>query len=279
LRPKLDNIGWWIGGAVAIWFVAVLLQGLASQQSFYIVPADFSISGQFGDSFGSLSALMASAAAIGAWKAVSLQNEANIELKKRERELRIESKLRDFDATFFQLFGVFERLVTNLDLAVEKRYFFSKAREAKGKDIFELIVETLDQKIDRENLSQQEAYESTFTIFENDLAHYLRVVFNLIKRVEEEFDKFKLDKDFSDFTDLDERAYGYVRLIRAPLSEYELIVVAMNGLHHPQGKRHFYPLIEKFALLNNLSEGARLQYGFVEAYNETAFKSEMARPS
>lgn len=292
--PKLENIGYWLGGAVTLWFVLVLVQGIASQHDAIWLPVDFETSAQFGDSFGSLSALMASVAAIGAWKAVSLQSTANSGLKAREKELRIEAKNRDFENSYFQLFDLFQRLVESMDVDVQRdetlpsigQQTVSRIKRqieittsrsvATGKDVFVEMVSELDRQIDA-NESPKEAYEQTFTTFESDLAHYLRVLFNLIKRIEEHFDHLKRDEDYSDAFELDQKAYEYVRLLRAQISEAELIIIAMNGLYHPAGSDHFEPLIYKFALLNNLSDSAQIQYGLKQLYKEAAFKSDKAR--
>lgn len=70
LPPKL---GWILLAFPAFWATFVLLQGVAAHAGYQWVGVDFTLSGAFGDSFGGLSALMASAAAVGAWAAVAEQ--------------------------------------------------------------------------------------------------------------------------------------------------------------------------------------------------------------
>lgn len=49
----------------------------------------------------------------------------------------------------------------------------------------------------------------------------------------------------------DNQKYNYVCILRATLSWYELLVLFYNGLSD-NGNKHFKPLVEKYALFNNL---------------------------
>lgn len=94
----------------------------------------------------------------------------------------------------------------------------------------------LAESLHSEGLSK---YDHSFGIGYFD--HYFRHLYTIVKYV---------DRQPEDFLD-DDKKYEYVAMIRATLSCYELVWLFYNGLS-PQGNAKFKPLIEKYALLNNL---------------------------
>lgn len=73
--------------------------------------------------------------------------------------------------------------------------------------------------------------------------------------------------------------YFYIKLVRATLSEPELVVLALNGVYHEEGRAYFKPLIERYALLNNLSESARADFDLYNLYEPEAFERPEAGPN
>ena len=70
------------------------------------------------------------------------------------------------------------------------------------------------------------------------LDHYFRHLYRILKFIDEADEKF---------VDLDKK-YEYACIVRATLSQYELIMLFYNGFSHPK----FKALMEKYAILNNL---------------------------
>jgi hypothetical protein len=100
----------------AVWFIAVLIQGFLSARGIHFAFIDFETSGQFGDSFGGLSALMSTLAAIGAWQAVSAQMKDS---QKRELENYQNQKVlerQSFETTFFNMLSFFGDMVSTIEL-------------------------------------------------------------------------------------------------------------------------------------------------------------------
>ena len=82
------------------------------------------------------------------------------------------------------------------------------------------------------------------TIYERNsevgkLDHYFRQLYNIFRMIAE--DDGLADKE----------KYEYARIVRSTLSQYELVVLFYNCLSS-QGADKFKPLIQDFAVMNNL---------------------------
>lgn len=167
------------------------------------------------------------------------------------------AKKRDFEATFFNLLSTFLRLSEAIDVG----HIFSKKT---GKDAFSEFLRQVYSKKKPADSNFEDAYLLTFFEYQDDLAHYIRNLFNLIHFVK---DSRPLE------------AYFYVRMVRSTLSQPELVILALNGIFHDEGRRHFKPIIEEFALLNNITEQSKADFDLSEFYEKGAFISQHARPS
>lgn len=243
-----------VGG---IWFIAVVAQGLLAGAGRTLLTVDFNPSGAFGDSFGPLASFMAAVAALGAWRAVLDQRTEFKKSEEREADLRKESAKRDFESTFFNLTAALDRIVQQIDVG---RFYNSKT----GKDAFAHFVKEIYDGRDRKDVDFSNAYVKVFFSYQNDLGHYLRTLFNIVH--------FAAQSDAVD-------GYFYIRLVRATLSEPELVILALNGLHHEEGREFFKPLIEKYALLNNISASAKADFDLTEQYEPEAFGRPDVQPS
>lgn len=242
----------WVGLA---WFAFVLLQGLLAAQGQYLIPAHFGVSGQFGDSFGPLASVMAAAAALGAWRAVLDQRGTLKKAGERDEELRREAAKRDFESTFFSLTATLDRLVQQIDVG---RFYSLKT----GKDAFAYFVEQIYKYRHKNDPDFSTAYGQVFLEHQNDLAHYLRTLFNIVQYAH---GSAAVD------------GYFYIRLVRATLSEPELVILALNGLYHEEGRAFFKPLIQQYALLNNISASAKADFDLEQLYDPEAFEKQKQR--
>ena len=185
--------------------------------------------------------------------------------------------IQNFSNNFFKLIDQHHRLVSNIDSQIEGFHVASKGT-AFFDDIAMRIAwdfenlnspssetevnhnESIDQektdhsfkvdselavrvqgKIGKERLI--EIYDHYFHLHHSDLSHYFRNLFHIVKFVERSSVSQK-DK------------FEYVRMLRAQLSNYELVLIAYDGLHD-YGKE-FYPLIEKYELIKSLNDENRL---------------------
>ena len=68
--------------------------------------------------------------------------------------------------------------------------------------------------------------------------HYFRHLYRIIKYIDE------ADSSLIEY----EKKYEYSGIVRATLSQFEILLLYYNGFSHPK----FKILIEKYALLNNI---------------------------
>ena len=233
-------------------------------------PWNFSNPGAFGDAFGPLNSLMAGLAAIAAIAAYRLQAKEIAAARKRQseqdkalseernenliRQERVEAQARKaaFESTFFQLLGAFRKIVESVDVSR------SGGGDRTAHDAFGAMVGQLESTFHMLSGNRKAAWISISDKFRNDLNHYFRFLYHVVKFV----DGFA-----------GEDAYFYVRLIRAMLSESELILLA-NNCAHGDGHEKFLPLVEKYSLLHNISEKSIATWSLRDYFRESAFNLE-----
>lgn len=86
-------------------------------------------------------------------------------------------------------------------------------------------------------------YDYYFHLAQSDLGHYFRNLYNIIRYTERSPFSGKFKKQ-------------HIKMLRAQLSNYEILLLAYNGLHDYGLK--FHRLIEKFELLKNLNTEERV---------------------
>ena len=88
-----------------------------------------------------------------------------------------------------------------------------------------------------------EIYDFYFHVHQSDLGHYFRNLFYIIRYIE----NCKIREG---------EKVEFIKILRSQLSNYEILLLAYNGLHH-NGKE-FYIYIEKYELLKSLNNETRL---------------------
>ena len=223
--------------------------------------------GQFGDQFGAVNALFSGLAFAGLIFTIILQKkelalqreeltETRAELKGQKEQLEEQNKtlkIQRFENTFFQMLNQFQEIVNNISFSYIDS--FDKAHTVKGRDAFYDSFEVAIHKTKLQDwdpfhinhkyvgmrdiiksLGSDGYYESfTPTYFD----HYFRFLYRILKFVQTS----PLVTDF-------EEEYEYTCMLRAMLSRYELVWLYYNGLSY--GKDKLKPLIERYAMLNNL---------------------------
>ena len=200
---------------------------------------DFSETGQIGDTIGgTMGPFVAIAAAILTFLAFWVQFKAN-------EQQRNDIALERFESNLFQLIQIQEEITNNLsftptdgaDISYDKifqgRQVFRFLYKEKGFTISELGIKSGIQK------NGIISYEQDKDIYILD--HYFRHLYRVFKFIDET-PIFINDK---------KKKYEYVCIVRASLSQYELIMLFNNCLTS-NGREKFKPLIEKYAIFNNL---------------------------
>ena len=232
----------------SVYLIFVLMSGLGFNPTGS--KWNFEVSGQLGDSFGPLNTFMAALAAIGALGAYFAQREELAEAKASALADRKISAKRDFEATYFNLIQLF-RDTTN-DIEVTDLY---NQNPVKGRDAIKRII---DEKIGRtfgNDVSDSQKYNEVYLANRDDLGHYFRIIYHIVRLIE--------DSEIED-------KILYIRLLRASLSNSEIILIALNCAYG-EGKEKFKPLIENYALLHNISEDDARNWRLIDKFAISAF--------
>ena len=225
--------------------------------------SDDNTRGTFGDQFGAVNALFSGLAFTGLIYTIILQRR-DLELQRHDLKLQRDElvltrqemeeqtaefekqnetlKIQRFENTFFNMLSQFQEVVNNLK--VSKDYY-----KSEGRDCFEKTFVKNDQI--EQSLNDFAHLSMSSIIFRFGLSgyyksempkyfdHYFRLLYRILKFV----------NDSKVITDMNEK-YEYVATLRAMLSRYELVWLYYNGLSY--GAKKFKPLIERYAMLNNL---------------------------
>jgi hypothetical protein len=188
---------------------------------------------------------MAGLAAVSALAAFRAQQDEINRLRLRESEEDKRNSHTDFERAFFQLLEFHRSIVNSIDVV-------SPTSSTTGQDAFRSMLLLFAKNM---STGSQESWKYTYKRHENDLGHYFRFLYHIVS--------------FVDQKEIDDQ-YFYVRLLRATLSQSELILIALNCAFG-EGKEKFQPLIEKYAFLHNISQPNRQQYSLSGHFSSKAF--------
>jgi hypothetical protein len=244
----------------------------------WIGATDLEKTGVFGDTFGAVNALFSGLAFAGLFYAILLQRaelqaqreelEATrkvLQSQKQESEKQNETlALQAFENTFFQLLRVHSDNVNSLDL---RNMETNGIVIAKGRDCFKTFYayfrNAWNNAVNMNSMDHahniQVAYDVFFQRHEQDVGHYFRHLYHLIKFVHENevVDKRK-----------------YTNIVRAQLSKNELLLLYYNCLSN-FGSEKFKPLVEEYTLLHTVSTEQLVHPTEHSAlYKPTAFRKE-----
>lgn len=202
--------------------------------------------GEWGDFFGGvLNPLLSFLVFMGLLITIVIQqtelSESRVELRRSADALRDQSentKKQIFESTFFQMLSIHNGIVNAIDLTNDK------GTVTRGRDCFSVFYTRLN-KIYRENQekaagkhSNDEVAKLSYRLFwkdhQTELGHYFRYLYNVVRFIKEA----KLVEG------------PYLRLVRAQLSDQELLLLFYNCISDFGG--NFTPLVEEFGLLDNM---------------------------
>lgn len=213
--------------------------------------------GVFGDSFGALTSLF-SALAFGC---------IIITIWQQQEELRItrqEIKEQQFENILLRMLDIHNKIIADIDL----RSMTTGEITSSGRDCFYTMYNSLGDEYDSlSSLSNNEeerinkAYEQFFGDRQKDLGHYFRFLYNIFKFIDSSFEETANDEN---------RKKQFTNLVRAQLSDYELLILFYNCLCI-YGKEHFKPLVVKFEVFDNLPSHLLLDELHATLYDKKAF--------
>lgn len=174
---------------------------------------------------------------------------------------------QQFESTFFQLISVHLNIVSSMDLrSVQNK----SSVISEGRDCFEIFYKRLKhyietQKANSENLTiivggatfaeTINGYNIFYSNDQNNLGHYFRNLYNIIK--------------FVDQSEIQNKK-TYTNFVRAQLSSHELAILFYNCLSE-YGSEKFKPLIEKYALLKNMNPVLIFNKVHLKKYQQSAY--------
>lgn len=251
--------------------------------SFLLLIVDKGDRGTYGDMFGPVNALFSGLAFAGLIITLVMQHEelglqrkelvqTNKELAAQREQFTAQTKtmqIQRFENTLFNMLSLQQGIVNGLDYI-----FFDGTNkfEYKGKNVFDFFYNMKTTKLpygddikywgikdlisDNDDINVYPEAEE-ISIFDS----YFRHLYRIFKYIDE-----------SPLIDNTER-YNYSSIVRAQLSEYELLVLFYNALtNKDNGEFKFKDLIEKYAIFNNIrvSMLARGREDY-KLYNEGAY--------
>lgn len=256
---------WLVGAWVTRWYAI-----------HYALPVVNNAAGLFGDSFGAVNALISAFAFAGVFVTFWLQRK-ELDLQRQELKAQREEftqqnktlKLQRFENTFFNMMQLQQQIVNDLYIKLssrEKIYQhttdgFSSGEvvmdaSVRGRLVFEYIYfhkkhqEKTGVYVD---INQFGILGYPKAPYVELLDHYFRHLYTILRYVDET-DAFMINDDGESDKEIEwNKKYHYTTIVRATLSKYELLLLYYNGLSK-YGNEKLKPLIEKYALLNNLDK-------------------------
>jgi hypothetical protein len=248
--------------------------------------------GTFGDMFGSINSLFSGLALAGIILTILLQRK-ELKLQRKEltetrQEFKIQNetlRLQRFENTFFNLLNLHHEIVNAIDF----RYYKKKEKggwvkrgtidgeelEAvtiTSRDVFRYRYNKFLEQLGKSSDHYLKVYMDNYEEAQTDFAHYFRNLYRMIKLVDEtEFFLHKDDKEqFKTFN----IKYKYTSMIRAQISDYELLWLFYNCLSQ-NGSKKFKPLIEKYSFLKNLPSDKLADKEHLFLYKEKMYDPTM----
>lgn len=258
---KREQMGyWWVrhGGVlfgiafITSWVIVVLLSGWGVNATG--IDWDFERTGQLGDSFGVLGAMMAAAAAYFAFRTYQSAREDVARLEQRASEPSYLNLLE-------RRFDVLDRVrLSRMKITTKGTEGFERI----GQNALDWIVMLL-RKGDEDNRPLSAQYER-FVSGVSGLSNLYRFTYHIVSYADRQFTR----TDAATAMTKADPAYQYVRLLRAQMSDSELVLVALNCAFGP-GHEKFKPLVERYALLHNMNPSDRSLFGLDDLFEPTAF--------
>ena len=230
---------------------------------------DFTETGQIGDTIGGIMGpIVAMIAAYLTFIAFWVQKQAN---EAQRQDIKVER----FNSNFYNLLNIHEQITSALEVdTYETLNGNINHRTYRGREVFHyaycgayeydkddsFIGYGIKGRIKERGLGSYEASEIP-TYFD----HYFRNMYRIIKYVDE-------TEVFDDLPQLeiDKKKYEYVAMLRSTLSRYELVLLFYNTLSE-YGRAKFKPLVEKYALLNNIRLELLVDPEDVKQFEASAF--------
>lgn len=205
--------------------------------------------GEFGDAFGALTSLFSALGFGGVLYTLWLQRRSVLS--------------QSFETTVFSLLNAHGSIIQDIDVQGS-----NGAIRRKGRDCFRYYFKRgLKKYYEEEILANPTVLEGEiiklafmrmYSEHRHNLGHYFRFIYNIFRYIHES----SIDR---------KEKLRYCRIVRSQLSDYELLLLFYNGLNK-YGEEKFKPLIELYAIFNNLPLDLLLSIAHKGYYANTAYE-------
>ena len=223
---------------------------------------DWDKKASYGDLFSSISVLFSGLVFIAILITIYLQSKSLISTK-------VESDKQTFESKFFQMLNVHDRILNGIS---KNQKINGETININGRNWFRnLYIEYIkDYKKEWEKQLVLESekvvinsYKTFFERNEPEIGHYFRHLYNIFKFIDNSSTK---EKQF------------YINLLRAQLSSNELLLLFYNCVSE-KGSKNFKPLIEKYAILEQIPDNLvdvelQLEHKHKSLYKSDAYEEK-----
>lgn len=260
----------------------------------YVSLKDETNRGTFGDMFGGINSLFSGLAFAGIILTILLQRKElklqRDELKDTRAEFKIQNetlKIQRFENTFFNLLNQHHQIVN----AIDYRYYKTKEKEKKftprssaeklreppeekeivvinGRDVFRFRYNKLRNDLKTLPSDYAKIYLAHYGDAQTDFGHYFRNLYRMIKHVDQAIFFDNQSKVSSD--EIFKTKYRYTSIIRAQISDYELLWIFYNCLSQ-NGIEKFKPYIETYSFFKNIPKEHLGDFSHIDLYNNKAY--------
>lgn len=208
--------------------------------------------GLFGDSWGAFTSIFSALGFCGVLWTIKLQQEATKKIEEDALKREQSERIRDFENSFFNILNILQTIISDIQVKDNKRELLSE-----GRGVFLFLFQGFQRRLKRDGfirgnfdfdtnsysksfIAKEEMlklYTSYYFSYTQKFSHYFRYLYNAYKFI-----------DDAQMDDVIKRKYA--NILRAQLSNYELIMLFYNSLT-PSGYK-FQRYLMKYSVMDNL---------------------------
>ncbi len=252
--------------------LVIIFSGLAILNIFFAFSKD-SPAGIIGDSSALLNTIFSGLAFLLLIYTASMQKEelslqrkelkqTREELEKQKEEFKIQNdtlKRQRFENTFFNMLTLLENIINNIEQGIPNTFDYKK-----GKQLLEKIYSTSHSRSIKNALNSILSVDKIVDVYKKHvdvrlLESYFQYIHEIMNFID--MNKFLNSEDKS----------NYMNILRATLSQYELILLFYDGLCNDKIKK----IIEKYKFLNNLKVDLLANINHLLFYDKNSYSEDL----
>ncbi|SNY59852.1 putative phage abortive infection protein [Enterobacter sp. CC120223-11] len=226
--------------------------------------------GVFGDSWGAFTSIFSALGFCGILWTLKLQIDSTRKIEMDASKREESEKLRDFENSFFNMLTILQTIIKDMRVGGDEKKINKEGRSVftyyyarfKKMYISKYPVDDVDYldatefSLGREKKMLSDSFEFYFRGRSGNFSHYYRYLYNTFKFID-------------DATVSDAVKKRYANILRAQISNYELLILLYNG-----NSRHgfkFSYFFEEYSVFDNLPVDKLISNAHVLFFNEKAW--------